>query len=847
MTPKWAWRRPGWFCLAIGIFASGLLDPARAQVAQFAATAPQITVANYELAEARMHHNVFSKVKNVFVLPRWIGETDWFWYPRQVADGIEYTLVDAATGERKAAFDHQRLSQQLAELGATSQPHGLGLSDLQFEVTDGAVWLRRCDQGEKRYERDAEGGAWRAIEQQDTTGLIVSPDGRLGLGARGGNLFLRVLDSGDEVQLTNDGEENFGYGIYYGNWKAAHIPRSRQTGPHPPVGCSWAPDSRHVLALKLDQRHVEPYPLLETVPHDGSYRPKVHLPRIPLTGEEPAHAEWHLLDIKSQTQHKVLLPYEKLFHVHQDMLAIRKIQWSRDCQRVFVVTWGDNLASAQLFDVDAASGAARGIIHEETAPRTDLNSTSYNPSNVHVTADGTEAIWFSQRDGWGHLYLYDAASGALKTQITEGQWLVRDLIHIDDAQRVIYFTASGLERGNPYDRYLYRVNFDGTGMKLLTPEPADHMLTGSGNDVLAIDGAVGYQVVSPSGQYIVYNYSTIRQPTRSAIRRAADGELVAEFEQADVRELYASGWEDPEPFVAKAADGTTPLYGLLWKPANFDEDLKYPVIDSQYASPLTAVVPHNFLMALNGVPELQHSASLAALGFVCVAVDARGTTFRSKEFSHYSFGRLNTIGLEDHVAVIGQLAESRPWMDIGRVGIHGGSYGGFAVFRAMFEFPDFFDVGISGAGVGSIHTMYPDYHWEAYHGRVEYADGSIRRPSPSDRPLNYENNDATIQAKNLKGKLLIMMGELDENVLPGSTLAVIDSLIKLDRDFDMLYVPDRPHNFSSAHVIRRGWDYFVRHLHGVEPPEYSIGSMVSPAERQHRARVGFDPAASDTP
>jgi dipeptidyl aminopeptidase/acylaminoacyl peptidase len=294
-----------------------------------------------------------------------------------------------------------------------------------------------------------------------------------------------------------------------------------------------------------------------------------------------------------------------------------------------------------------------------------------------------------------------------------------------------------------------------------------------------------------------------------------------------------------------AADGTTKLYGVLYKPTEFDPDQSYPVIDSQYASPLTAVVPRNFMMALIGVPSYIHPASLAALQFVGVAIDARGTTYRSKEFSHYSYQNLNTIGLEDHVAVIQELAQTRPWMDVSRVGIQGGSYGGFTVFRAMFEFPEFYKVGISGAGVGSIHNMYPDYHWEAYHGKAVYADDSTRRPTPTDRPVNYVDNDATIQANNLQGKLLIMLGELDENVFPATTLAVVDSLIKLDKDFDMLYVPNRPHNFISRHVTRRCMDYFVRHLHGIEPPAYEIKSQESEAERQWRRRVNAASPATD--
>ena len=255
------------------------------------------------------------------------------------------------------------------------------------------------------------------------------------------------------------------------------------------------------------------------------------------------------------------------------------------------------------------------------------------------------------------------------------------------------------------------------------------------------------------------------------------------------------------------------------EPRDLDPDRRYPVVDSQYASPLTAVVARNFMMAIQGPPGIVTPASLTELGFVAVIIDARGTTYRSREFSHYSWLNLNTIGLEDHVAAIEALARSRPWMDIDRVGTHGGSYGGWSTTRAMFEFPDFFKVGVASVPMGALHNLYPDYHWMAFHGRPQYADGTETRPTPDARPVNYEN------AANLRGKLLIMLGELDENVLPSTSLQLVDALIELDKDFDMLYIPNRSHNIRSPHTLRRVWDYLVRHLHGTEPPQYRIAPL----------------------
>jgi dipeptidyl aminopeptidase/acylaminoacyl peptidase len=397
---------------------------------------------------------------------------------------------------------------------------------------------------------------------------------------------------------------------------------------------------------------------------------------------------------------------------------------------------------------------------------------------------------------------------------------------VDEAKRQVFFTAGGRTPGRPYDRSLHRVDFDGSNEVLLTPETTDAMITSPWNDILAIDGAMGYDVVSPSGRFIVYNHSLVNQPTRTVIRSVADGAMISEVEAADASELYEAGWRHPVEFTAKAADGETDLYGVIYMPPNLDESRKYPVIDSQYASPLTAVVPRNFMMTLMGVPALIRPACLAELGFVSVVIDARGTTFRSKAFSHHSWLNLHIDGLDDHAAVIRQLADRHPWMDIERgVGIHGSSYGGFAAFRAMLEFPEFFTVGVSGAGEGAMHPAYPDYHQTAFHGKPLYEDGTHIRPNPTARPVNWENADGTVQADRLQGKLLIQLGELDENVFPATTLHLVDALIEADKDFEMVYYPNRPHSFRSPYSVRRVWDFFVRNLMGVEPPEYHIESL----------------------
>jgi len=536
-----------------------------------------ITANHYALAEKWFKPNISKLVKNLTVKPHWIGDSDQFWYQRQTATGFEFTVVDAADGTKMPAFDHGGIALALEKSGlegikANKLPFaqfefGADRSTITFEVEETeyscTIPAATCS-----------GAAVAPIH----AGTLVSPDKTKGLLTRGGNLYLVNLDSNGETALTSDGEEHFGYGLYYGNWKASYIPRKRNGGDanYPPMEAKWADNSRHVLVTRLDERHVAPYPLLETAPNDGSFRPKVHLPRIPLTGEPPAKVDWLVIDTQTGSKVRLNLPYQKLFQVHQDMLAIRKHWWSEDYSRLYVLAWGRLIHSAHFYEVDVKTGNAREVIAESMSPRMDTNSTSYSPPNVFSINNHQQVIWFSQRDGWGHLYRYDMTSGKLINQVTRGNWLVRDVIKIDETRQRIFFTAGNMQGGNPYFRYLYRVNFDGSDLTLLTPEVADHMLESPNNDVLSLSGNTGTQPLSPSGNFVAYDYSTAEQPTKSAIRRVNTGELVAIFEESDPKALFATGWRPPEPFVVKAKDGKTDLYGVLYKPHKLEKKQALP-------------------------------------------------------------------------------------------------------------------------------------------------------------------------------------------------------------------------------------------------------------------------------
>jgi dipeptidyl aminopeptidase/acylaminoacyl peptidase len=798
-----------------------LLLPLGAVAADVAPQAAPVPTSVYARAEALLGPNLEPKVLNVFVTPHWLGGRDEFWYRRELVDGAEFVRVDAASGAKRAAFDHAAVARSLGTaLGKTLDAKHLPIEELDFSGDGKHLTITAAS---RVFDCGLNGDhCVEAVQPAAHGQWLMSPDGHSGVSTRAGNLWLGNAASGEAKALTTDGLPDAGFGIYPDGWSANLVSRYPTPAEAPPLEARWAPDSRTLLVPFVDQRKVAAYPYIESAPAD-SLRPRVYPIRIPLVGEHTAVWEWWLFDAGSGQRRHVELPYEKLLTLQQDMTAFREISWSSDSKHLYLVAHGDNMESAFVFDVDVATGKSRIVLEEHLAPRTDLNSTSYDPVNVQVVKDGRELIWFSQRDGWGHLYRYDMRSGKLLNRITGGNWLVRDIIDIDEARGIIYFTGGGREPGDPYLRYLYRVNFDGSGLKLLSPEPADHLLLPHKRFVLTLDGITAYAPTSPSGRYVLYNYSTIDKPTKFVIRRTADASLVAEVETADAAQLYAAGWRAPTGFSVKLNDGTD-LWGVMYKPSDFDATRRYPIIDAQYASPLTAVVPHNFYQAYRGKQPLAPS-SYAELGFVVVSVDARGTTYRSEKFLHAGYGALNRVGLDDHIAAIRELAATRNYMDVDRVGIVGHSYGGFVALRALLEFPDFFKVGISSAAMIDTEGMYADYHWSAFHGKPRYSDGSEWRPSPNEVASNWKNLSAAAQVHQLKGKLLLQMGELDENVPPGQILQFVNALIKDNRDFELIYMPSRDHQFiGDGYVMRRDWDFMVRNLQGREPPpDYRIG------------------------
>jgi len=763
--------RPGSWCVLLAAFVIVHVGTATAQEA-----ARQLDEQNYARAASFLPFNLIDKVRNAKVSPQWLDGGKRFWYWRETDGGREVVLVDSATGKRQILP-----KPPVPEAKSTPAPAMVG--------------------------------------------TVVSPSGSLAVFVREHDLWLRELSSGAELRLTDDGEAYFAYGKLPDTSLYA-IPMQRATTAATPAGIQWSPDSKSILVTRTDERMLGRYPFLESVPADGSARPVAHELRVALAGDRhQAHERRSVIDISSGEQRVFQVPQQSDFRIMGG-------EWSAD-GRHYYFFGNDGHNQAGVFDLELATAQVREVLSESNDTFITLNNTIYSGPNVRILPRSQEAIWFSERDGWGHLYLYDLRTGRLKNRLTSGEWLVRDVIHVDTERRVVYFTAAGREPGrNPYYRHLYRVGFDGRGLRLLTPEQGDHELSQPLSPELAaiLGGGAPVTPIAPNGRFLVDTWSTVDRPPVSVLR-TTDGKFVATLEQADATALYAMGWQPPEPFVAKAADGVTDLYGLLYRPTRFDRNARYPVIEHLYGGPQTTITARTFMQA---VMDPKYVNAEKELGFVMVVMDVRGTVKRSKVFQDHMYQNFADYMIEDHVAVLTQLAQRHPFLDLNRVGVEGHSFGGYGAARAMLARPDFYKVGVASAGSHNYQGMYPV---ETYLGRPIYADGQSSNPSGREVPKNYRDADNGAWADRLRGKLMLVYGDLDENAYPAVTLQFADALIKANKSFDLLYLPGRVHDFARTdfYFIRRKWDYFVEHLLGAKPPEnYRI---VAPPPSQWRAAL----------
>jgi dipeptidyl-peptidase 4 len=744
---------------------------------------------DYARAERFLTWNTAPLVHRDAVRPVWLDGAR-FWYRVETPEGREFMRVDAATGSQAAVFDNARLASAMSLATDTSfQPHRLPIDNIDFTDGGQAITFRargrefRCTLGEI------------TCTARDTVpGLpashMRSPDGRWDAFIHEYDLWVRPPSGGDSVRLTMDGERKFAYGLTEPRANAQRRPQPRR-----PV-LQWSPDSRRIAVQRTDERNVGEIMLFSST----SQRPQHWIFPYAQPGDSviPVY-DIHIVDVAARTSVRVDAPAQSyqvngLTGIAQDSSWVT-VQWAPDAGRLYFTHALRGPKRVQLMAADAATGATRVLAKDSAGTFIELNQDNSEPPNWRVTATG-DVIWFSERDGWAHLWLFDDA-GNLRNRITSGAWAVATIQHVDEAGRWIYFTGRGREAGrDPYLRHLYRVRFDGTGLQLLTPEDADHQIS-----------------FSPDGRWFVDTFSKVDVPPMTVLR-AADGGLVRTLEEADASALAAMGWRPGEPFTVKARDGVTDIHGVLWKPTHFDPSRRYPIIDHIYPGPQIIAAPKRFFPTSE--PGLMYATfgqvqALAELGFIVVHIDAMGTPHRSKAYLDTWYGDMGDNGIPDHVVAIQQLAARHSWIDIDRVGIYGHSGGGFASTGAILRYPDFFKVAVSTAGNHDNRTY--QYHWgEKYQGLLER--DTVKSSD------NFESQANYLLAENLKGKLFLLHGDLDDNVLPSSTTRLVDALIRANKTFDLLMLPDMDHGVTQdPYVIRRSWDYFVEHLLGARPPE----------------------------
>jgi dipeptidyl-peptidase 4 len=603
---------------------------------------------------------------------------------------------------------------------------------------------------------------------------VASPDGKQEAFIRDWNLWVRNLSTKEEKQLTNDGVKDFGYATDNAGWTSSDR-----------AILLWSPDSKKIATQQQDERNVGEMYLVESRPG----HPKLRAWKYPLPGDSIV-AMIHRVIIEVDNARVVRLQMEPDYHraTLSDDISMNDYKWSPDGTRLALVSTSRDHKQAVLRVADASTGAVRTVF-DETVP-TQFESTT----GWEVLWKTNEVIWYSQRDNWGQLYLYDLATGKLKRQITTGPGMVAQIVKVDEKTRTLWFGAYGREKGrDPYFMHYYRIGLDGKNLVLLTPEDAHHSIQ-----------------LSPSDNYLIDTYSRPDVPPVVNVRDR-DGKLVMPLDKADISKLVTAGWKPPIPITMKGRDGKTDIYGLMFRPTNFDSTKKYPIINHAYPGPQSASTGSRAFAAARG----DHQA-LAELGFIVVTIDGMGNPDRSKSFhdTYYgAMGRDNT--LPDQVGGMKQLAERYSWIDIDRAAMYGHSGGGFIAADAMFRYPDFFKVGISESG-NHDQRVYEDDWGERYQGLlVRNADGTD----------NYDIEANQTVAKNLKGHLMLAHGLMDNNVPPYNTLLVVEALIKANKDFDLVVFPSQAHGYGnqSNYMMRKRWDYFVKWLLNAEPPkEYNI-------------------------
>ena len=697
------------------------------------------------------------------VNPHWVTGTSSFWYLQRTPQGNEYLLVDADRQTRRPLFVRDSLAVQLQQsLGRRVDARNLPLDKGNLEasldvfrfVCDGYNW--RYEIAANRLTREGKvpprgkGRHWMETDDEKGWGPVTSPDGKYEAYIKNDNIFVRDKASGRERQLSQDGTLS--------NYYSSYI--------------QWSPDSRKVLSCRIRPVQKRYVYYVESSPRD-QLQPKLHQQEYAKPGDELPFKVPCIFHVETGQR---CIPETSLF-AHQYSLSY--LRWDADSRSVTFEYNERGHKTYRVLELSAEDGKVRTLIEEK-----EEKYVNYPLIYRNYLQDGKHILWTSERDNYNHLYLYDRTTGRPVRQITKGRWYVRGVQHVDEQNQWIYFSANGMNpKEDPYLIHYYRIGFDGKDLVELTPDEGMHQAW-----------------FSSDFRYLVDVYSKVDTPPVAVLRDARTGRQVMPLEQADISRLEANGWRAPEVFSAKGRDGKTDIWGVIYRPTNFDPSRKYPVVEYIYSGPGGQHVPKSF-SSYNW-----WMTSLAELGFIVVQVDGMSTSFRSKDFEEVCYKNLKDAGLPDHMAWLQEAARRYPYMDLERVGIFGSSAGGQEAMSAVLFHPEFYKAAYSACGChdNRMDKIWWNELWMGYPVDSSYIESS-----------NVE------QAHRLERPLMLVVGEMDDNVDPASTMQVVNALIRANKDFELVVIPGAGHTMGDNFGEHKRYDFFVRHLMGVEPPKWN--------------------------
>ena len=781
---------------------------------------------NYSLAAKFSPKKLEKLIFSTSVDAHWLKKSNRFWYVYETTEGKKWFIVDPLKADKKLLFDNDKLAAAITRI--VKDPFDakhLGLDSMKFIGDENSIYfeVKSTQDTEKKDTSVKKGTA--ALKEKKTfyfeynlmTSVLtelkdykkqrrkpqwasISPDSNTVLFGRNYNLYMmdkanyeKALKNEEdstivETALTTDGVENYAYheSGATGAVNENNAEKEKNKNKRKPAGVFWSPDSKHFAMERSDERKVKDLWVINSIADPS---PTLETYKYWLPGEKESAAEelvlFDLTDHSHKTLHTEAFKDQSISIWGAPFMAAsrdddwRSNKWLGTADQFYFSRTSRDLKKIQLCKVEVKTGSINSLIEEQLNTYVEIR----RPGLVN---NGKELIEWSEQDGWGHFYLYDG-QGKLENQITSGPFHCEDIVGIDDKKRVLYFSANAMEKEeDPYYLHLYKVNFDGTGLKLLDPGDYNHAVN-----------------MDDSHQFFVDNYSRVNTVPRSGLYNN-EGKRIMELETADLSSLFAAGYKFPEPFKVKADDGITDLYGVLYKPYDFDSTKKYPIIEYVYPGPQTEAVNKSFGRSMDKTDRM------AQLGFIVITVGNRGGhPSRSKWYHNYGYGNLRDYGLADKKAAAEQLADRFPYIDINRVGIHGHSGGGFMSTAAMLVYPDFFKVAISSSG-NHDNAIYNRWWSEKHHGVKEVISDK------NDTSYLYSIEKNPDLAKNLKGHLMLSTGDIDDNVHPGNTIRLANALIKANKRFDFLLLPGQRHGYSdmTEYFFWRLADYFTYHLLG---------------------------------